>query len=213
MADLTRRMVNPDKVQLRPEGSTNNPSGANGYDMDPRFLLFMQYYLDPESPTFAQVQKSGVRAGYSKYYAAVIRSTSKRFKEVMDNALMIRKAENNLSDILSMKTDVVLRDRNGKILKDPNDRPIRLTDAELLRVKVDVSKFVAERLYRRKYGKDEKETTYNTINVFDQEQSRRIAERILNRGGSSTNDSSIGQEPSGGFRDSDQPQIHPELAP
>ena len=206
MPDLTRRVAPINKVTLNPK---KNPYGANAYDMDPRFTLFLQYYIDPKSETFSNALKSGIRAGYSPKYANQI-TRKKRYKEVMDSSFMIHKAENNMADVLSMKTDLALRDRNGRILTDKDGKPIKLTNAELLRIKVDVSKFIAERLDRVKYGKDEQPgSVTNILNVFDREQSKRIAERILRR--DSLSDSSSQGEP-GGLRDSNEPQVQPELA-
>lgn len=205
--DETRRVAAPDKVTLHKSGYT---SRGNRYEMDPRFTLFLQYYVDPKSETFSNALRSGIRAGYSPKYASAITS-KKRYKEVMDNSFLINKAENNMADVLSMKTDLALRDRNGRILTDKDGKPIKLTNAELLRIKVDVSKFIAERLDRGKYGKDEQPGhVTNILNVFDREQSKRIAERILRR--DSLSDSS-GQGESGGLRDSNEPQVQPELAP
>ena len=117
-----------------------NPNGANQYVLDPRQTLFYENYFDPKSETFSNALQSALRAGYTQEYADNIKHLMPEWlSERMGDMNMVRKAEKNLNKILDMKTEIVEGIENPK----------------LLTIQSDVSQFVAERLGRRKYGKEE----------------------------------------------------------
>lgn len=52
-----------------------NPNGANQYQVDPRQIDFLKYYLDPkEKDTFSNAVRAGMKAGYTKEYSENILS-------------------------------------------------------------------------------------------------------------------------------------------
>jgi hypothetical protein len=82
----------------------NNPNKVNQYtDPDPRQSLFLQYYLDPKSETFSNALQSGLKAGYAEEYSKTILSQDIDWlSESLNQAKMVRKAENNLDNALDI---------------------------------------------------------------------------------------------------------------
>lgn len=62
-------------------------------------------------------------------------------------------------------------------------KPVLVRNAKVMGLKLDASKFVAERLNRKKYGKDESSSGNNQYNFFilNDEQQRRLAKRVIER--------------------------------
>jgi len=142
-----------------------NPNGANQYLVDPRQALFLKYYLDPKSETFSNGFQSALRAGYEPEYAKALFSKMPTWlAENVNSAGMIQKAERNLNEILDLETTTDVITNDGPLV-DEHGKALKKNDANLLRIKADTSKFVAERLHRKKYGKEENTTTNNVIVV------------------------------------------------
>ena len=119
---------------------------GNQYKPDPRQALFLKYYLDPKSETFSNAIQSGLKAGFSEEYSKVILSKDLDWmSESINTGLMVQKAEKNLQNMLDME-----------VLKDD-------VDTGKLKIKADVSKFVAERLAKDKYS--QKQVTEHTGKV------------------------------------------------
>lgn len=104
-----------------------NPYGANQYQLDPRQKLCWDLYVDPKSDTFGNAYKSASKAGYAEDSALQI-TVAPWFLEKTRTLNMLDKAERNLSEMLDLTTV----DEEGKV------------DVGVLRVKADMTKFVAE---------------------------------------------------------------------
>lgn len=146
-----------------------NPNGANGVVLDPRQAPFLEYLFDRKGETYLDVVASAVKAGFSESYAIVLKSRmpdwlSKRVKRVG----MLAKAEKNLNEVLELET------KEKDLVGNEKENP------QLLKIKVDVSKFIAETIGKDDYGKNEGGygNTFNTI-IFSDEQSAEIARRRL----------------------------------
>lgn len=121
---------------------------ANQYSPDPRQSLFLQKYLDPKSKTFSNAYQSALEAGYEDEYAKVITSDSKGLEwlsEAVSDAYLIRKAEKNLKEFLEM--DVIT-----KVIEQEGKEPIIVLDPQMAKIKQDTTKFVSERLNKKKYS-------------------------------------------------------------
>jgi len=106
--------------------------------LDPRQTKFLENYLDPKSKTFSNALQSALSAGYSQEYAESITAQMPQWFEAnVRRTGMLDKAEKNLFEILKM----------GDI-----------KDKDLLRIKADISKFVASRLGKKFYS-DRQEVT------------------------------------------------------
>ena len=112
--------------------------------MDPRQQLLLKYYLDPESETFSNLLQSALRAGYSREYAENLSGLMPEwFAEALSQVQMLVKAEKNLGEFLDLNT------KSSKML---GSVVIEEDDSGKLKVKADVTKFVLERLNKKKYS-------------------------------------------------------------
>jgi hypothetical protein len=117
-----------ESTTLRVDAKTN-PYNANQYQLDPRQKLCWDFYTDPKSETFSNGYQSALKAGYEDATATRI-TTFDWFIEKCSTLNMLDKAERNLNKFLEMDED---------------------TDTKV-RVKADVTKFVAERVGKAQYS-------------------------------------------------------------
>lgn len=106
-----------------------NPNGANQYQLDPRQKLCWDLYINPKSETFSNGYRSAIKAGYEEGTALQV-TTLDWFVEKCRTLNMLDKAEKNIDKFLEMDED---------------------TDTKL-RVKSDITKFVAERVGKERYS-------------------------------------------------------------
>ncbi|MCR4323945.1 MAG: hypothetical protein NUV37_03190 [Nanoarchaeota archaeon] len=122
-----------------------NPNKANQWRPDPRQSLFLQYYLDPNSETFSNALQSALKAGYEQYYAETITSKMPTWlAESVGDSKMIKQAEKNLEEFLTMDTVNQGTTKTGETFE--------YDDPRMKKIKSDVSQFVLERLYKKKYS-------------------------------------------------------------
>lgn len=189
---------------------------------DPRQTLFISYYLDPTSSTFSNAYQSAVRANYTNSYALKITELAPKWLvERVEASSMLSKALRNLNRYLEMKTEVramgafgplfekvkvkvKVKMKNGKFRERSVEKkiPILVTNAKLLAIQQDTSKFVAERIGKAIWGKDADapSLTQNNIYVINGKQRARVARRIIARLAS-------GEGTLGGLRDSDESEV------
>lgn len=106
---------------------------ANGKTdtLTPRQQLFKQYYLDPESETFSNAYQSAIKAGFEDKYGKNITGQGTDWvSEIIRDHEMLNQAEKNLKEFL--------------VLSNP--------EAPFVKIKSDITKFVAERLGKRKWS-------------------------------------------------------------
>lgn len=128
---------------------------GNQYKADPRQSIFLSCYLDPKSETFSNALQSALKAGYEQEYAENITSLMPDWlSEAIGDMNLIKKAEKNLLYFL--------------------------TDTKDERIKADITKFVSERLNKKKYssrqevtGKDGEKLEVNIIGYEDNSKSSR----------------------------------------
>ena len=158
--------------------------------LDPRQNLFLGYYIDPKSETFSNALQSALKAGYSQDYAENLTGQMPVWlSEKLGKLKMVEKAERNIDNMLDMETEEPIL-INKELVVDDNGNPIKVTNAQLMKIKADVSKFTLERQDKGNWGKGEEPhgNTYN-LNIFSNEQAERIARRILNNNPTSTESS------------------------
>lgn len=170
MADKTIEVKKPVPKKLKKRKT--NPNGANQYLLDPRQDLCWGFYVDPKSDTFSNALQSAMRAGYPQATAEKI-TTQIWFAEKTRQMNMLSKAERNLDKTLDLpfETQVVgmfgpvfeheekeVKDEKTgevKIKKIPlRDKPVMAHNPKLIKIISDVSMFVAERVGKKRYGKD-----------------------------------------------------------
>lgn len=120
-----------------------NKNGANQWKPDPRQSLFLKNYLDPKSETFSNCLQSALRAGYEEQYARVLVSQMPAWlSENLNNSDLLAKAEENLKYFLEME------------------------DEKEIKVKADITKFVAERLGKKKWSQKTEAVVENKSKVI-----------------------------------------------
>ena len=150
-----------------------NPHGANQFVADPRQAAFLQNLLDPKSETFSNFKHSAIKAGFSEQYADHI---TVQMPTWLSGALrqnsMLAKAERNLDRFLDMDTNTQVMGAFGPVFskvekkvetgeKYKNGRkkykkivekvPVYAEKPELLKIKKDVSIFIAKSVGRAVY--------------------------------------------------------------
>lgn len=132
--------------------TNNNPYKANQWVPDPRQIIFLQNFLDPKSKTFSNVYQSGLAAGFKDNYARNLTAQMPTWlKERLDELKMINKAERNLNEFLEMDTTNKGTTKDGKEIYE-------FDDVGKIRIKADISKFVAERLNKNRWSERKEHT-------------------------------------------------------
>ncbi len=129
----------------------------------PQRAKFLALYLNPDSESYGNAFRSAVGAGFAEEYAKTI--TAQMPQWLAENiksdksTRMLSKAERNLEELLDFETTVPAIGAFGPIFEksigaDGKEVKTQVfkTNTEMLKIKSDVSKFVAERLGRLKYG-------------------------------------------------------------
>lgn len=137
--------------------------------LDPRQKQAMINLYDPASSTFGNFTRSFINAGFSATYADNITSLAPEWLSgfIGDDAPKLAKVERNLNKYLDLKTDKQEVSPTGAALyADPEKTiPKMIEDPRLLEAQMKATFFVAERLNRQKYGKDDK--VNSTVFNFD----------------------------------------------
>lgn len=145
--------------------SKPNPNGANQSNPDPRQLLFIKYYFDPEEKeTFSNAYQSAIKAGYAEEYAQNITSIMPKWlSETIGDQRIVQQAEKNLLEMLEMDT---LTD----VVKGKGENVIKITvdDPQMKRIKADMTKFALERLRKDKYSSRQEVTGKDGGDLFEQ---------------------------------------------
>ena len=101
---------------------------GNQFQVDPRQAIFLSNYLDPQSETFSNGLQSALKAGYSQTYALnLFNSMPEWLSESIEDANLVQQATRNLQEFIH-------------------------PSYEDKRIKADMTKFVLERLNKRKYS-------------------------------------------------------------
>lgn len=144
---------------------------------DPKKALFVALYTDPTSPTFSNATQSGLKAGYSIEYSKRILThltpdLKEKLRGIVHNTLLA-KAETNLNEMLELPSKTPAIGAFGPIFeKDQEGKkvPVMSHNPGLIKIKADVTKFVAERLGKKFYSeaKDDDPNRGSITNNFIQ---------------------------------------------
>mgnify|MGYP001617275055 CR=1 FL=1 len=170
------------------EKAKTNPNKANQHIPDPRQALFLANYLNPKSETFSKAFHSAIKAGYEESYANALMGLMPEwlYGAIKKNE-MLDKAERNLDKMLDLETKEAIITMLGPLIDEKTGQIVKKENSNLLRIKADISKFIAERIGKHIYGQDEKDRgdTYNFLTIFADDRTKRIARRVLAGGESS----------------------------
>jgi hypothetical protein len=147
-----------------------NPYKANQHRPDPRQQLFLKYYLDPaEKNTFSNCYQSAIKAGYEKEYAESLTAQMPTWlSESLGNSKrlkMLEKAERNLEEMLELPNKVIAIGAFGPIINKNTKEVIMKLAPDILKIKADVSKFLAKTVGNKHYS--EKLTLDGSLTVED----------------------------------------------
>lgn len=146
----------PKKIAaLATTNNKGNKLGVNQYtEPDPRQQTFLAFYLDPTSETYSNFLQSALKAGYSQEYSESISAQMPAWlSENLGKMDMLARAERNISSVLDLPTRVQAMGAFGPLVDKKTKKPIMREEAKLLKIKVDTSQFVVERLNPTKYAK------------------------------------------------------------
>ena len=158
---------------------------------DPRKALFLQLYLDRESPTFGNAKQSAIQAGYDEDYASQITyQRPKWFLEFLRQQQFVDLAEAHLREVLMMpnvtqamgafgpleKTETIKEDtgevyKTGKRKGQPKLKnkkikvPILVRDVSMIKEKTAAAKIVLPAHDPEVYGKKDGPKLSFTYNV------------------------------------------------
>lgn len=158
---------------------------ANQWVADPRQQLFLAYYLDPKSPTFSNALQSALKVGYAQEYAENILSNmpdwlSEKLGSIKSSRLL-DKAERNLDELLDLPSQTQAMSAFGPLYKDKAKKvPLMVHATGLLKIKNDVTQFVAERVGKTKYGANSENNSSKVliINISGQSAQRYGIDKI-----------------------------------
>lgn len=142
-------------------------SQANQHNPDPRQHLFLENYLNTSSPTFSNALQSALKAGYKQEYAENILNIMPTWlSETLDSLVdkcFLKDIDDELQKIAKMETISHVKVGDEVVVKQ---------DPQLLKIKQDTLKFLAERLNKAKYstrqeitGKDGKDLPTPIISI------------------------------------------------
>lgn len=133
-------------MKTKTKRGKSNPNGVNQYTApDPRQTFFLSYYLDPKSSTFSNGLQSALKAGYTQEYAEnLLAKMPDWLSDNIGKLNLLSKAERNLNSMLDLDEE-----SEGR-----------------LRVKADITKFVASSLGKGSYGGGEDKAS--TVTNFTQ---------------------------------------------
>ena len=122
---------------------------TNQYTLDVRQDKTWELYLNPKSETYGNATKSAVKAGYALTTAQHI-TLEDWWLEKTRRLNLLSKAEKVLEHTITMETNLPVIGMFGPIVDKKTKQPLLKEDANLLKIRQDSAKFVAERLGKKK---------------------------------------------------------------
>lgn len=128
----------------------------NSYEFNPQQLEFISNYFNPDSETFGNLTQSGSRAGFTPTYSENLLSLAPKWFqkaiEIYSDEEMLQDARTVLKDTLKMEVISHVKMGDDVVIK---------TDPQLLKIKQDTAKFVAETIGKDKFSKRHEHTGKN----------------------------------------------------
>lgn len=165
-----KKKVAKKKSKTGPKKKTTKNRKPDGtYKFDPRQQLCWDYYINPNSKTFGNAYQSALLAGFSKSYSTDI-TLQVFFKENVGREELFIDAERVLREMVNLPTNVLeyshTQSRKLEEGEEPDDddtygkvETFLVTNPQLVRIKQDTAKFLAERLGKSKGYSTRQEVT------------------------------------------------------
>ena len=116
-------------------------------EFTPQQLAFIDNYFNPESETYGKMTKSGVKAGFDEKYSENLSSMGLKWFEA---AMGLYGEDDFLKEIDEELKKMVRLETIGHV--KIGDEVVAKQDPQLLKIKQDTLKFLAERLNKSKYS-------------------------------------------------------------
>jgi hypothetical protein len=127
----------------------------NNTILNPQQIEFIKFYLDPNSETFGNATQSALKAKYTDIYAKNITGLMPKWlSENIGDDAMLSKAVSNLNEFLNMECKEDKIGAFGPIIDPITKKRIKEDNVGKMRIKYDSTKFVAERLGKKKWGQE-----------------------------------------------------------
>lgn len=164
-------MKSPSKKNGK-KGKAKNPNKVNQYTLpDPRQALFLSLLLDINSPTYSNFYQSAIAAKYDETYALNIKNLAPKWlsEKLEEIGLedMVRKAKRNMNQALDIDHVVDAMGPFGPIIDKATNQPFKKISPTLLKIKLDTSEFIAEKLDRKNFGREVNVAMGFQINIQD----------------------------------------------
>lgn len=127
--------------------------------LDVRQASALEFYADPKSESFGNMKRSFIRAGFTESYADNITNIMPNWLSgfMGEHASKLAKVERNIHKFLDLETAEHLIGPNGPVYEDAEKtKPKMVENPRFLELQLKMTTFVAERLNRKHYGKDDK---------------------------------------------------------
>lgn len=126
--------------------------------LTPQQLQFLGFYTNPSSETFGNRYQSALRAKYSAEYAESICSKGNKWleqylSEFGGDLKRLEKAEKVFDTVLDLDHVEDAIGAFGVIMNKETNKPYKKVNTQILKEKVNVSKFMGETIGRNKYSK------------------------------------------------------------
>jgi ubiquinone biosynthesis protein UbiJ len=127
--------------------------------LNPQQEKFLNYYLDINSETFGNAYQSALKAKYSEEYAQNITALMPSWlSENIGDTQLLQKAVENIKNFLEMDISEPLIGMFGPVKDKKSGKIYRKDNVKKMRIKADLTKFVAKRLGRKRFGQEKQKT-------------------------------------------------------
>ncbi len=136
--------------------------------LDPRQTRALTLYSDPSSPTFGNLKQSCISAGFSATYADNITNFMPDWLSgfMGQHSIKLAKVERNIDKFLDLETaEHVVGEHGPAYLDAEKTKPLMKENPRMLELQLKMTQFVAERLDRKNYGKDDKVNIGFSFNI------------------------------------------------
>jgi hypothetical protein len=153
------------------EPEVKKKKAGKPFDKQPysqKYAIAFDYFSDPRSETFDNAYKSALKAGFPDSSAKTITVTKWWQTELVLLMEEVPKARQNISEILNMEVTQQYKDKEtGEIL-------MSVVDPKLLKIKADMSTFVAEHRASKLYSKKVNVENLNAPQIEENEQLKKL---------------------------------------
>lgn len=136
------------RKEKKPKKQTTGKT-TNQYTFDPRQEEAWKFFIDRESTTYSNAYLSAIRAGFSQGSAKQI-TTADWWLDKCRRMHLLSKAEKVLEHTITMETNLPVVGMFGPIVDKETKKVMMKEDHNLLKIRQDSAKFVAERLGKNK---------------------------------------------------------------